>query len=216
MTYDKKWVNFTFTPEFKKKLTSKIPELVKQFLSPTLDIKDEYGHVRFEGDELKAFYINYVHGEFTEPNHVKGKQLLLKYKYVSGEVEFDKFYFIDNKTTNSGEYWHETLFDEHRYDLDMNLCAKYKHYDMDNEPIANEEGTHFVIAEQYERDGKEINPPARYITTVYGKKFPDKLKFLEKEGIIENHEKNNELFSYFWKDKDKNTIYLGLGKTWIL
>ena len=179
-------INLNFTDEIIKKVKSQIPEKIKQKYVADTDVAYKYGAIRFDDGKLNSIYV-YPNGyEISDSWYT----VLFKFEVIDDEFVFKYVYdFIEQGEDNT--------FLEGRYDGEMNLESKYTHFD---ERIPVKGGKIYCAKE---KEGKKVN----YIFCDKPKKFPEQLKFLEKNNIIENNSEDNDL-CWYGEKQDCDVVYL--------
>tara|TARA_Y100001973_G_C5154042_1_gene309732 strand:- start:243 stop:896 length:654 start_codon:yes stop_codon:yes gene_type:complete len=211
------YADLRFTEEFVSSLFDKIPtDLKKCPPNNRLKLEKNMGYVRFEDDILVAVYIfssrirtskktdeEIKYREECEMNICTEPGTLLKFDLVDNDFVFSSVYM--------GESQDEEFRYEHRYNVDMELISKYKHY---LKPPMLDNGD-VVICEKYEDNGKKVK--IRYTYSYNAKDYSKQIKYLEKENIINNKngQKARECCYGNKKIDGKEILYLVMGKYFI-
>ena len=180
-------IKLRFTDKMIEKIKSKIPSKIKKKYVTNTDVAYKYGAVRFDSGKLNAIYV-WPNG--PEPID-SWFAVLLKFEVVDDELVFKYVYdFLEDADENT--------FIEGRYDAEMNLESKYTHFD-ERVPVKDTDGKLYC---KKEKDGININ----YLFCNKPKNFPEQLKFLKDNDIINNDE--NNYLCWYGEKQDLDVIYL--------
>ena len=179
-------IDIRYTDKIIKKVESSVPKKIKEKYFTETDVAYKYGAVRFDNNKLSAIYV-YPNGyEISDSWYT----ILFKFDVIEDNLVFKYVYdFIEDGENNT--------FIEGRYDDELNLESKYTHFD-ERVPV---KGGKIYCAK--EKEGKNVN----YIFCDKPKKFPNKLKFLEEEGIIINNSEDKNL-CWYGEKQNSDVVYL--------
>ena len=191
-------VDLCFSKNFIDELKLKIPQKILDLNFEFHKKCDPWQYVRFDNGLLNAVYFSVK----DKNNKGIGREPVLKFDYINNEFVF-KYIYIYEFTDKDGNLI------EHRYDSEMNLVSKYKHFPtgilLDN---GNE-----IICRKIKEGSKSVN--TNYVFYKNYKDFTKFFDFLEKSKIVINNDKLDNKCYYFVKE-DMDVVYLVLTKYIVL